>query len=378
MIMRWKSTLLAALLLFAGEAGAADCGNFWGARCKARLSTGVEMTYVEIGPKSGPPLIFLHGYTDSALEWVDAVRALAKLDPGLHLLALDQRGAGGTGLPETPLCAKTPGASTTNDDHIADVAAFIAALKLKQPVVVGHSMGSYVARGLAVAHPDLIKSIILVGTGFPLPGGPIGMAGLPGAPRVAGGEGPLSPAAWRKTAEARGLKWPEEAFDLRPLDLDPQAVEAMEKYWDVSALASAEFSAAISAQTALVPLKYWGIDPVEQSGEPEHLADLKVPVMVLWGSQDGTMTRASQEALIATLKTSHAKWVWKQYGARALAASGAQTDDLGHEIVWEAPNELALDIAAYLKTGLPTADSYHAEAGKIVTEPGKAIVVKGP
>jgi len=378
MHLRWKAALLGAAALLAAQAGATDCANFWGARCKVKLSTGVEMTYVEIGPKSGPPLIFLHGYTDSALEWVDAVQALARIEPGLHLLALDQRGAGGTGLPDTPLCAKTPGRCITNDDHIADVAAFIAALKLKKPVVVGHSMGSYVARGLAVAHPDLVKSLILIGTGFPLPGGPIGMAGLPGAPRMAGGQGPLSPDAWRKAAEARGLKWPEEAFDLRPLDLDPQAVEAMETYWDVSALASAAFSAAISAQTALVPLKYWGIDPVEQSGPAERLADLKAPLLVLWGTQDGTMTRASQDALIATLKSSRASWVWKQYGVRPLAASGAQTDDLGHEIVWEAPAELALDIAFYLKSGMPTADSYHAEAGHIVTEPGKAVIVKGP
>ncbi len=88
--------------------------------------------------------------------------------------------------------------------------------------------------------------------------------------------------------------------------------------------------------------------------------------------------RSAIRPLIATLKSSRTAWVWKQYGTRPLAASGAQTDDLGHEIVWEAPTELALDIAFYLKTGMPTADSYHAEAGRIVTESGKAIIVKGP
>lgn len=377
------SGLAAGLVALALPAAAADCANFYGDKCRVKLSTGITLSYVDQGPRDGMPVIFLHGYTDSSLEFVTTAAALAARDKTLRLLALDQRGAGETDLPDTAICRSTPSRCITNAARVADVAAFLDALKLPKAVLVGHSMGSVVARGAALAAPSLVAKLVLIGTPAPLPAGQAGMAGLPGLDKT-GGEGPLDPAFWQKSAAERGLAWPQGVYNLRLLDLDPDAVADLARYWDISTVAPAEFSRAIAAQTATVKLKFWDIDrtPIELPAEPlDHLA---VPTLVLWGTQDSIMTKAAQDKLIGTLKAAAAahpgmRFTWKQYGVRPLDASGQQTDDIGHEIVWEASAELAADLDSFIRTGAPTLDLYRTDAPadlhRIVTEPGKAITV---
>jgi hypothetical protein len=72
---------------------------------------------------------------------------------------------------------------------------------------------------------------------------------------------------------------------------------------------------------------------------------------------------------------------WKQYGVRPPPASGDkhQADDIGHNLSWEAPRQLAADIESFVRTGAPTRDLYRTDAPadkhRILVEPGKAIVV---
>lgn len=56
--------------------------------------------------------------------------------------------------------------------HGADVAAAMRALDLGPSVVVGHSMGAYVATALAEGEPDLVAGLALLDGGHPpvLPG----------------------------------------------------------------------------------------------------------------------------------------------------------------------------------------------------------------
>jgi pimeloyl-ACP methyl ester carboxylesterase len=378
--------VVAGMTLLVQAAGAAQCANFYVDKCQAPLSTGVTMSYVEQGPRGGTPVIFLHGYTDSSLEFVATAAALKKRDPTLRLIALDQRGAGSTGLPDTETCRTTPARCVTNADHVADVVAFMEAMKIEKAVLVGHSMGSVVARAVALAHPEYAAKLVLIGTPGPEPGGTIGAAGLTGLPKDSvGGSGPLEVHAWQKTLAARGLAWPQGAFNIRLIDFDPNAVADLTTYWNISKVAPEAFALALSAQTALVPLKYWDIDPTPVTAPPERLDTLAVPTLVLWGTQDGIMKKPSQDKLLATLREAARRnkamsFTWKQYGVRPLTVSGQQSDDLGHEIVWEAPDELAADLDSFITTGQPTGDLYHTDAPanlhRIVTEPGKAILVR--
>jgi N-formylmaleamate deformylase len=96
-----------------------------------------------------PPIVLLHGFTDSALCWTRVARIL---EPDYDVIMLDTRGHG---LSEGP----TTGFST---QLLADdTSSFIQALGLKQPFLLGHSMGAGTAAVVAAQHPDLVRAILL-------------------------------------------------------------------------------------------------------------------------------------------------------------------------------------------------------------------------
>jgi pimeloyl-ACP methyl ester carboxylesterase len=193
---------------------------------------------------------------------------------------------------------------------------------------------------------------------------------------------------WQRMLEAKGVQWPLGALHLRPLDIDPDAVRNITQHWDISAIAAPEVVEAIAAQTAGESLASWGIlDPTPAPrAPPERLDTLSVPTLVLWGSEDAGLNKASQERLIEVLQRASRTrkgmyFYWKQYGVRPPPASGDKhrADDIGHNLSWEAPRQLAADIDSFIRTGAPTRDLYRtdvpADIHKIIVEPGKAVIV---
>jgi len=84
---------------------------------------------------------------------------------GREIVLFDNRGVGATnGI-----------ARETVDDMARDTALFLDALGLSTVDLLGHSMGGEVAQMLALARPELVRRLILVGTG---PRGGEGMATL--------------------------------------------------------------------------------------------------------------------------------------------------------------------------------------------------------
>jgi len=175
---------------------------------------------------------------------------------------------------------------------------------------------------------------------------------------------------------------------MRPLDIDPDAVRNIAQHWDISVIAAPEVVQAIAAQTAGESLASWGtLDPTPSPPDPpERLDTLSVPTLVLWGSEDAGLSRASQDRLMEVLRRASKThkgmyFYWKQYGVRPPPPSGDkhEADDIGHNLSWEAPRELAADIDSFVRTGAPTRDLYRTDAPadihKIIVEPGKAAVV---
>lgn len=108
-------------------------------------------------PGAGPPVVALHGITAS---YVNFVGVAEELDGRRPLLAFDLRGRGDTDKP--------PAGPFGMAQHGEDVAAAMRGFRLGASVVVGHSMGAYVAVALAAAHPDLVSALVLVDGGLPL------------------------------------------------------------------------------------------------------------------------------------------------------------------------------------------------------------------
>jgi pimeloyl-ACP methyl ester carboxylesterase len=116
------------------------------------LRTGVRLRYAETGPRNGPPLLLLHGYSDS---WFSFSPVLGLMPADLRLIIPDQRGHGDS---ERPLEGYRP------QDFAADALAMLQALGIESATVVGHSMGSFVAQRMATLAPKQVSRLVLVGS----------------------------------------------------------------------------------------------------------------------------------------------------------------------------------------------------------------------
>src|SRR5271166_2881061 len=101
--------------------------------------------------------IAVHGITANASCWRPVARALPE---AYTLHAVDLRGRGHS--------AVLPGPYGF-DQHAADLRAVALALALDQPVLVGHSLGAYIALLAADAYPDLFGGLLLIDGGLPMP-----------------------------------------------------------------------------------------------------------------------------------------------------------------------------------------------------------------
>lgn len=99
--------------------------------------------------------LLLHGLASTSHIWDLVAPRLARR--GVFAAAVDQRGHGRSSKP-----ARGYGFERTG----ADAAAVIGALRLRRPVVAGHSWGANVALDLAVRRPDLVGAMVLVDGGF--------------------------------------------------------------------------------------------------------------------------------------------------------------------------------------------------------------------
>ncbi len=123
-------------------------------RALAVRGDGVRLAVRE-WPGEGPGILLLHGLASSSHIWDLVAPRLAKA--GFRAAAYDQRGHGLSG---------KPAAGYGFDRTTADGVAVIRALRMRRPVVVGHSWGANVALQLAVERPRLAAGAVLVDGGF--------------------------------------------------------------------------------------------------------------------------------------------------------------------------------------------------------------------
>ena len=114
---------------------------------------GVKFAYRELGTGSDVPVVFLHHLTAVLDDWdpriIDGIAAHHRV------IAFDNRGVGGTG-------SSVP---NTVEQMGADAIAFIRALGLERVDLFGFSLGGGVAQMVALQAPELVRRMILAGTG---------------------------------------------------------------------------------------------------------------------------------------------------------------------------------------------------------------------
>lgn len=103
---------------------------------EVRGSGGVRLHVREAGPLSAPPILLIHGWSQSWMSWHRQMQS--ELSRRFRLVAFDLRGHGMSDVP------REDEAYTDASRWASDVKRLIGALRLERPLLVGWSFGGYV------------------------------------------------------------------------------------------------------------------------------------------------------------------------------------------------------------------------------------------
>src|SRR5213595_1383947 len=125
------------------------------AQAPARTITAGGSTYAyrELGPKGGIPVVFFVHLAATLDNW--DTRIIGPIAQNHHVIAFDNRGVG----------ASTGQVPDTVEAMADDAYTFIKALGFSKIDVFSFSLGGFVAQALVVKHPELVRRLVLTGTG---------------------------------------------------------------------------------------------------------------------------------------------------------------------------------------------------------------------
>lgn len=239
------------------------------------LPSGLRLNCVRGGAAHGPAVLMLHGLSDSSFSFS---RVLPLMPPHLRYVVLDQRGHG---------ASDRPARGYSMDDFATDALSVMDTFSMHDVVLVGHSMGSFVARRLAERAPHRISRLVVTGTAM-TPRNPV-------------------------LAELR------TALDA----LSDPVSDAFVREFQMSCIhrpVPAAFLARVIQESRKVPARVW---QAAMAGlwafEPRW--PITVPTVVIAGDKDAVFSRAEHTALFKSTERS------------AIHVE----PDIGHSIHWEAP-----------------------------------------
>jgi 3-oxoadipate enol-lactonase len=208
---------------------------------------GARLAYDVAGDPRRPALLLLGGVGGDASTWRHVVPLLAA---ERFVVVPDPRGAGRSTAPDTP---------TSVDTYADDALAVLDELHLERASLYGHSFGGIVALELALAHPDRVDAVIVGST--------------------RSGRSSAVPSSRKAPL---GRPW-EVLYSERFLHDRADVVDA-----DRHAVVRNHRGERRQADAA----RAW---------EPGERLDLRVPVLILHGSEDGLVDVANAERLARLL-----------------------------------------------------------------------------
>ncbi len=116
---------------------------------------GINHHYKDIPGKKKKTIVMLHGFASSTYTWEGIDTHLAAC--GYRVLSLDMKGFGWSDKPVN--------ADYSPETLVEEVRAWMEALKLKDVIFVGNSLGGGIACLLAWSYPNLVKKLVLVDAG---------------------------------------------------------------------------------------------------------------------------------------------------------------------------------------------------------------------
>lgn len=215
------------------------------------LDTGeVQLSYERAG--SGPPLLLIMGMSGTSLHWSEPF--LTDLQRDFETIVFDNRGVGESSRLQT--------SEITTAEMAADAAALLRALELDSAHVLGISMGGMIAQELALAHPELVRTLTLGCT-------------------YCGGEGSsvLAQEVLQRLAEAMMSGDRERALRAAWEVNVSTAKAAEEQAWD-------DFRAIGRARAVAIPVVMAQMQACAVHDTSARLGELAMPTLIVHGTAD--------------------------------------------------------------------------------------------
>ena len=257
-----------------------------------RLANGTQMAWRQSGDPEGLPVLCLHGYGDSLRSFEAMV---PHMPSGLRVLAVSHRGHGDSPRPERE-------EDYTIAAFAEDALAFLDAMGIARAVVVGHSMGSFVAQRIAIDAPGRVIGLVLIGSFVTLNG----HAGIE--------------EMWQEVV--RHMEDPVDPDFIREFQTGTIAMPVDPGYVEV-----------IVAESLKLPARIWRGAMAGMMGQDhtEALATMTLPTLIVWGDRDALFDADAEAALCSAIP--HARFV--------------TYEGVGHGVQWEVPLRVAGDVGAF-------------------------------
>jgi pyruvate dehydrogenase E2 component (dihydrolipoamide acetyltransferase) len=214
--------------------------------------------HLRLGPDEGTPIVMIHGFGADLSTWMFNQDALAADRP---VYALDLPGHGGS-------------SKEIDDASVAGLArtvrAYLDAAGIAQAHLVGHSLGGAIAVEIALAEPERVTALTLVA--------PAGFGAEIAGDFIAG---------FISETRSRKLRPVLEMLVANPDMVSADMVEDVLKF--------KRLDGATAALGAVAAANFAG--GTQKTSLRDRLADLTVPVHVVWGEADRILPAAHAEGL---------------------------------------------------------------------------------
>ena len=227
--------------------------SYKNAQTRTVTADGVTFAYRDLGPRTGMPVIFITHLAAVLDNWdprvVDGIAAKHRV------ITFDLRGVGAS-------TGKTP---KTIEEMARDSVTFIRALGFEKVDVLSFSMGAMIAQVIAQTEPQLIRRLILAGTG------------------PAGGEGIKNVTRISHYDTVRALLTFQDVKQFLFFTRTPNGIRAGKQFLARLKERTQDRDKAIRLTSYFSQLKAihrWGL------ARPQDLSVIKIPVLVANGDDD--------------------------------------------------------------------------------------------
>lgn len=223
------------------------------------LVNGLAMEYAVDGPRTGLPVLFIHGFPFNKEMWKPQVDTLKN---DCYVITYDVRGHGASDVGD---------GQYTVELLVDDLIGLLDHLKLSAVVVAGLSMGGYIALRAIERHPERFRGLILCDT----------------RSEADGNDGKIKRANQAKTVKLEGIKKFAEpflkgVFYEKTFQDKPETITIIREVIErTSPIAVAGILLALAARTDSTPSLY----------------NIKVPTLILVGQHDALTPPSAAQAM---------------------------------------------------------------------------------